>query len=149
MKFELHGKDTLFPSVRLALIATKTGIWHTLSNNFCLPSQSFNCMRSGKAKTGFQLNVEKWPISDSGRAVLAKKPYFETRIESHQDGSKSSACECCSLADSKKKGGCQGQHSQYIAVYYYITMILISCAGWYSSKISGSMEKQTFQYICA
>ena len=77
-------------------------------------SQGFPSKRGGTARswTGFHFTVQKRPVSESGGASLAKRPYLESRIETHP-GCKMSAggSVSASSADVKKKGGKGDQDS--------------------------------------
>ena len=65
-------------------------------------------------------------------------------LQDAQDKRKSSGHASNSFTDSQKKGSHGGWHSIYISVYNLINIIFISCAGWYTSKISESLEKHYF-----
>ena len=70
-------------------------------------SQSFAPMRVVKArsKTGFNFNVQKRPVPESGRVYLVKRPPLESRTDDHQISRKSTGGSVyASSTDSRKKG---------------------------------------------
>ena len=99
------------------------------------PKLELNLLRDGKAcsKTGFQFNVKKWSAPDSDVTPPKRKPPFETKFDSCQDGRKSSGHAYGSFTDSMKKWS----HLRCAALYYFIDVIIIRCIGWYSSPFSG------------
>ena len=71
-------------------------------------------MRAGrtKPKAGFKLNVQKWPVLESGGASVAKKTCFDIKPDSHQGCRKSVGGVSTRSADSREKGSHgEGQHS--------------------------------------
>ena len=79
-------------------------------------SQSFPPKRGGKARpwTGFQFTVQKRPMSGSvlgtSGASLPKQPHLESRNEAHLKKSVGGSVSTSST-ESRRKGGCGGQHS--------------------------------------
>ena len=81
-------------------------------------SQSFPPKRGGKVRpqAGFQFTVQKRPMSGSvpgtSGASLPKRPHLESGNEACLSGKKSTGGSVStSSAESKRKGGCGGQHS--------------------------------------
>ena len=81
-------------------------------------SQSFPPKRGGKARpwTGFQFTVQKRPMSGTvlgtSGASLSKWPCLESGNEAHLHGKKSAGGTVSTHStESKRKGGCGGQHS--------------------------------------
>ena len=81
-------------------------------------SPSFPPKRGGKARprTGFQFTVQKRPVSGSvpgtSGAPLPKRPHLESGNDAHPHGKKSAGgAVSTSSTESRRKGGCGGQHS--------------------------------------
>ena len=107
-------------------------------------SQFSTSVRGGKArsKTSFQFNVQKWHLLESAGGSFAKKPILDTK--SCQGAKKSAVGASASPIDSRKKGSYKEWYSWCATVYNFITIAFICCADWYTSPISQSMEKHTF-----
>ena len=140
---------TLFLLVRLVFLVTLIGLWLRLNNKtFLGTSQSLTWMRGGKAKpkASFWFNVQ------NGGGSLEKKPHLENRTQfqaltaSQGQGSrKSYGGAYAGSPDSRKKESHEGSHIWCVAVFNFITIIFICCAGWYTSRIYKSMEKDYFK----
>ena len=115
-------------------------------------SQSFPPKRDGKTKpqTGFHFHVQKRPVLESSDASLAKRPHFESRIESHPGGRKSAGGSVsASYADARKRGAVEVNApdvSQSTASSSPLSLVFVD---WYPFSFFGSIEKHYFQQGCA
>ena len=120
--------------------------WHLL-----VPLQKVlweSLLQSQKCIITYQFIVQKWSVADSGSAFPVKMPHFETIFESHQGGKKSSCHASGNSADSKKKKGNHGTWcSWWAAVFYFIDIIIISCAYWYSLFLD-QWKETTSNWLC-
>ena len=103
----------LLLSVRLTFMDASDGLWHTHHQSSLGFSHSTTSLRGARIRVnvGFQFNVQKWSVPESGDAFLAKKPCLDPNPNGHQGGRKSVGGACTSSTDSKKKGGHGGCHS--------------------------------------
>ena len=111
-------------------------------------SQSSSSGKGGRTRpwTGFQFNVQKWPVPESSGGSMVKKPHSNTRTESHLSGSNSSGSgSSTSFSKSKKKGNQGGCHSWWDTVINFLHIIFFHCVGWYPSPIFRSVQKQYSQ----
>ena len=68
-------------------------------------SESSISVRGERAKPWVVLwfNVQKWPVSESDGASLAKKPHIDPKFDGHQCDRKSSGGASSSTTDSRRK----------------------------------------------
>ena len=80
-----------FLLVRLGCMAISTGLCHRLSKSSMGLAQSFPSKRGGKGRQwpGSHFTEQKSPVPGSSGASLAKRPYLESRTETHPCGKKS------------------------------------------------------------
>ena len=81
-------KDTILPGEADVYGFVKRNVWQRFSNSIQLAFHILGSVHGGKAKTGFEFNIQNRPCPDSGCTPLAKKPHFDTQFESCQDGRK-------------------------------------------------------------
>ena len=125
----------LFLLVSTAFMVTWTGLWYRLIDSphlDCLSLQPIWCVPGPTWRLG-SLMYRSNLCSCLVACVLAKKPVLDTRTDTHQ-GDRKSAGETSTSSIYPKKGHCWGQCLWCFTVNIFITILIICCAGWYTSK---------------